>query len=161
MKTAPFDLGLAEAGHPLVTRAGKRVASFEVTSHEAFPIRVVVPGSGGFGNGSYSLRPDGRIHPTNDSDYDLFLLIEYIEPAKETRTVNSPLQSQVGGDHYRKLAIQPVEFCQRNQLGYCESAVIKYVTRHREKNGVEDINKAIHYLQLLKEIEYPETTEKP
>lgn len=73
----------------------------------------------------------------------------------------SPLKIQVGGDHYRKLAIQPVEFCQRNQLGYCESAVIKYVTRHREKNGVEDIDKAIHYLQLLKEIEYPPTTEKP
>jgi hypothetical protein len=156
MKTAPFDLGLAEAGHPLVTRAGKRVASFGMTAHESYPICVLVPNSGGFGNGCYNLRIDGRCHPTNDSKFDLFLLIEDDEPAKEDPGKPSPLQSQVGGDHYRKLAIQPVEFCQRNQLGYCESAVIKYVTRHREKNGVQDIDKAIHYLQLLKEIEYPE-----
>jgi len=51
--------------------------------------------------------------------------------------------------------IQPAEYCQRNRLPYCEANVVKYVTRHREKNGREDIEKAIHYLQLLLEIEYP------
>lgn len=73
----------------------------------------------------------------------------------------SSLNKQVGGSHYKKFAIQPVEFCQRNGLGYCESAVVKYVSRHREKNGREDIEKAIHYLQLLLEIEYPEKQFNP
>jgi len=62
---------------------------------------------------------------------------------------------QVGGSHYKGLVIQPAEYCQRNRLPYCEANVVKYVTRHREKNGREDVEKAIHYLQLLLEIEYP------
>jgi hypothetical protein len=69
----------------------------------------------------------------------------------------SPLSSQVGGSHYKGLAIQPAEYCQRNQLPYCESSVIRYVTRHRLKNGREDIEKAIHCLNLLLELEYPES----
>lgn len=69
----------------------------------------------------------------------------------------SPLQSQVGGAHYKDFAIQPVEFCQRNGLNYCEACAIKYLMRHRAKNGRQDIEKAIHYLQLLLEIEYPLT----
>lgn len=66
-------------------------------------------------------------------------------------------QTQVGGTHYANKPIQPVEYCQRNQLNFCESCVVKYVTRHREKNGKQDIEKAIHFLQLLIEIEYHET----
>ena len=62
---------------------------------------------------------------------------------------------QVGGGHYKDLQIQPVHYCQMNQLNYCESAVIKYVTRHRAKNGRQDVEKAIHFLELLLEIEYP------
>lgn len=64
-------------------------------------------------------------------------------------------ESQVGGSHYKTLAIQPAEYCQRNGLRYCEANVVKYVTRHRDKGGRQDIEKAIHYLQLLLEIEYP------
>lgn len=158
MKTAPFDLGLAEAGHPLITRAGKLVASFEMTSRSSFPIEVLVPKSGGLGNGRYTLRKDGRCHPTNDSDFDLFLLIEDDEPAKEPRTVASPLQSQVGGDHYRKLAIQPAEYTTRNGLGHLAGDTIAYVTRYKDKGGKQDLEKAIHCLQLLIAIEYPEET---
>lgn len=66
----------------------------------------------------------------------------------------SALDTQEGGDHYKKYKIQPVEFCQKNKIPYCEANVIKYVTRHNSKNGIEDLNKAIHYLELLKEIEY-------
>ena len=72
----------------------------------------------------------------------------------KTRTRSSALETQVGGDHYKGLAIQPTEFCQRNQLGACESNVVKYVCRHRGKGGRQDIEKAIHYLELLLEIEY-------
>lgn len=68
----------------------------------------------------------------------------------------SAKQTQVGGSHYKELPIQPVEYCQRNRLGFCESSVIKYVSRHREKGGKQDLEKAIHFLQLLIELEYPE-----
>jgi hypothetical protein len=61
------------------------------------------------------------------------------------------LDSQVGGNHY-KLPIQPVEFIYKNQLDYLRGNVIKYVTR--KKNGAEDIRKAIHYCELLLELEY-------
>lgn len=63
---------------------------------------------------------------------------------------------QIGGEHYKNMTIQPAEFCQKNRLNFCESAVIKYVCRHTDKGGAEDIRKAIHFLQLLLEIEYPE-----
>ncbi len=73
-------------------------------------------------------------------------------------TTTSPLQTQVGGTHYKDFAIQPVEFCQRNELNYCESTAVKYLCRHRHKgSGRQDIEKAIHYLKLLLEIEYPLT----
>jgi hypothetical protein len=67
-----------------------------------------------------------------------------------------PFSEQVGGDHYKSLAIQPIEYCQRNGLNYCEANVVKYVTRHRHKGGSQDILKAIHNLQLLLQMEYPQ-----
>jgi hypothetical protein len=66
----------------------------------------------------------------------------------------SALDSQPGGDHYKKRAIQPIEYIQANDLPYCEGNVVKYVTRHRDKNGAEDIKKAIHYLQFILEFQY-------
>jgi hypothetical protein len=69
-------------------------------------------------------------------------------------TGQKALETQVGGDHY-KLPIQPVEYCQINSLNYCESNAVKYVTRHGKKNGRQDLEKAIHYIQLLIELEYP------
>jgi hypothetical protein len=65
------------------------------------------------------------------------------------------LEKQIAGTHYKSLPIQPVEYCQKNQLGFCEASVVKYVTRHKDKAGREDILKAIHFLELLLEIEYP------
>lgn len=67
---------------------------------------------------------------------------------------NSALNTQEGGSHYKILKIQPIEYIHANNIGYLEGNVIKYVTRHESKNGVEDINKAIHYLQLIKELKY-------
>ena len=66
----------------------------------------------------------------------------------------SPMNEQVAGDHYKSMKIQPAEFCQANQLNFCESSAIKYLCRHRRKNGVEDLNKAIHFIEMLKEMEY-------
>ncbi len=63
---------------------------------------------------------------------------------------------QVGGHHYKNMVIQPNEFITKNGLNWCEGNAIKYICRHANKNGAKDIDKAIHYLQLLKEIEYAE-----
>jgi hypothetical protein len=61
---------------------------------------------------------------------------------------------QVGGDHYNQYAIQPSEYIIRNELGWLEGNAIKYITRHKDKGGAQDIDKAIHYLELLKEWTY-------
>ena len=63
------------------------------------------------------------------------------------------LDVQIGGEHYKKYAIQPVEYIHANGLGYFEGNVIKYVTRWRDKGGFADLEKAQHYLQLLIELE--------
>lgn len=60
--------------------------------------------------------------------------------------------SQVGGGHYTKLKIQPLEYSYQNNLGAAEHTVIKYVTRWRDKGGVEDLRKARHTLDLLIEM---------
>lgn len=60
---------------------------------------------------------------------------------------------QIGGDHYRTMAIQPVEFIHRNGLGFIEGCVVKYVSRWRAKNGIDDLRKARHFLDLLIEME--------
>jgi hypothetical protein len=66
----------------------------------------------------------------------------------------SALDKQVSGNHYKDKGIQPIVYIHANDLGFCEGNVIKYVTRHKEKNGSADIKKAIHYLELLLELEY-------
>lgn len=69
----------------------------------------------------------------------------------------SSLKTQVGGDHYKDMAIQPIQFIQANKLGFCEGNIVKYVTRHAAKGGAEDLRKVIHYAQLLLELEYQES----
>jgi hypothetical protein len=66
----------------------------------------------------------------------------------------SALGKQVSGNHYKDKGIQPIVYIHANDLGFCEGNVIKYVTRHKEKNGAADIKKAIHYLELLLELQY-------
>lgn len=66
------------------------------------------------------------------------------------------IKQQVGGDHYSSLAIQPAEFIHKNGLGYLEGNIIKYVVRHRQKGKKDDVLKAIHYCQLLLDLEYGE-----
>jgi hypothetical protein len=55
------------------------------------------------------------------------------------------------------LKIQPIEYCHKNKIGPIESSVIKYVTRHKEKGGKQDIEKAIHLLKILMEFDYANT----
>jgi len=63
------------------------------------------------------------------------------------------LEVQVGGNHYKDMKIQPVEYIHANGIGYIEGCVIKYVSRWRKKNGVEDLQKARHFIDLLLELE--------
>jgi len=66
--------------------------------------------------------------------------------------VSDPTERQVGGTHYKHYAIQPAEFITHNQLGFLEGCVIKRVCRYaRGGKGVEDLDKAIHELELLKQ----------
>lgn len=67
-----------------------------------------------------------------------------------------PLNKQEGGNHYKDMAIQPVEFITANNLGFLEGNVVKYICRHHAKNGAEDIKKAIHYCELLLQTKYGE-----
>ena len=60
---------------------------------------------------------------------------------------------QVAGDHYKKLKIQPVEYILANQLGFCEGAIVKYISRWRDKGGVEDLRKIKQFCEFLIEEE--------
>jgi hypothetical protein len=62
-------------------------------------------------------------------------------------------QTMVGGDHYTKLKIQPMEYSMANNLNACQHTAIKYLTRYKDKNGVQDLHKAIHTIQMLIEFE--------
>lgn len=68
--------------------------------------------------------------------------------------VPNALDVQVGGTHYKDCAIQPIEYIHANKLGFAEGNVVKYITRHRQKHGADDVRKVIHYCQLLLELEY-------
>lgn len=66
------------------------------------------------------------------------------------------LEKQVNGSHYAEMAIQPIEFITANDLSFLEGNIIKYVCRHKKKNGADDIKKAMHYCELLLQMEYGE-----
>ena len=80
------------------------------------------------------------------------MMVESVK-GKARKDLNA-LSVQEGGNHYKDMVIQPVEYCHKNGLGMIESNVVKYVSRHKNKNGKEDIKKAIHFLNLLLELEY-------
>ena len=85
-----------------------------------------------------NIKPENYQDDLTDQDWD-----KQIDAAASNR--------QVGGDHYKKLAIQPAEYCYKNNLNNLESEAISYITRNRLKNGSADIKKAIHTLELLLE----------
>lgn len=81
-----------------------------------------------------------------------------IKPALRDK---SALDVQIGGSHYKDCKIQPVEFIEANELGFLEGCVVKRLARHNKPTGKgkQDIEKAIHELQLLLELRYPEVEE--
>ena len=59
-----------------------------------------------------------------------------------------PQEKQIGGSHYKDFQIQPYEFISKNNLSFFQGNVVKYVCRYLQKNGIEDIQKIIHYCEL-------------
>jgi hypothetical protein len=88
--------------------------------------------------------------------------IKMYKKLKEKGIVNSKVKlgdlksllTQVGGDHYKKMVVQPAEFINKNKLLFAEGNAIKYICRHSTKGGIQDIDKAIHYLEMVKERDY-------
>jgi hypothetical protein len=81
---------------------------------------------------------------------------------KEKKVIDDDVQvselesmfKQVGGTHYMYMPIQPAEFINKNKLLFAEGNAIKYICRHSQKGGIQDIDKAIHYLEMVKERDY-------
>jgi hypothetical protein len=92
----------------------------------------------------------GNKEKDKDEQSDYFLVCTFDE-------YNLLKNDQVGGSHYKDLKIQPTEFIHANNIPFVEGNIIKYVVRHRSKNGIEDLKKARHYIDLLIQLEY-ETT---
>lgn len=85
-------------------------------------------------------------------------------PAPQPQTHNKsvdkistiPENTQIGGSHYKGLAIQPMRYSMKNGLNACQHTAIKYVTRYKDKGGIEDLKKAIHCIELLIQYEQEE-----
>jgi hypothetical protein len=69
------------------------------------------------------------------------------------------LNEQIGGNHYKDFSIQPVEFIHKNNIGFIEGCIIKYICRYKAKGGVEDLEKVKHYTELLIELSNTEIIE--
>lgn len=98
----------------------------------------------------------------NDGKYILFDNVHKDKPMNEATKqpeTQAATNKQVGGSHYQ-LPIQPIEYILANGLGYCEANVVKYVSRWRNKGGVLDLKKAIHYLEMLIEQEEKDASKK-
>ena len=77
------------------------------------------------------------------------------EETIESKLYN-PLIAQEGGGHYKDRGIQPLEYTMKNNLSFCEGNVVKYISRYKSKNGIEDLAKVIHYALLASYEEYGE-----
>jgi hypothetical protein len=71
-------------------------------------------------------------------------------------STTNPLDKQIAGEHYKRFKIQPIEFFHANHIEGPEAIAIRYILRFRDKNGKEDLLKAIHTIQMLIALEYPD-----
>ncbi len=77
-----------------------------------------------------------------------------MDSLNEKVKIYNMIKENVSPDYYARYDIEPVSFIMRNQIPFAEGSVIKYVLRHDMKGGVEDIDKAIRYLEMIKEEKY-------
>ena len=101
---------------------------------------------------SYSITSINGIWAGIWDGYDTcYAKIEHLKPYTD-----SPLDKQEGGDHYKDCKIQPIEYITANNLDFMQGNIVKYITRHKSKNGAEDIKKIKHYCDLILKLEYNE-----
>jgi len=67
-------------------------------------------------------------------------------------TKKDSLNTQIGGNHYLKLKMQPIDFIVKNNIPFIEANIIKYISRYGNKNGIEDLKKIKHYIELSKQL---------
>lgn len=79
--------------------------------------------------------------------------VKYMQAIENKVPDDSALTVQIGGNHYKQYKIQPIEYCMANRLDACQSSVVKYITRFRNKGGIEDLKKAQHFINILIELE--------
>lgn len=98
---------------------------------------------------------DGYVSVTDDAGIPYRIDAHHVQLARspEESPVKSALDTQVGGDHYRKMRIQPVEFIHANDIPFIEGCIIKYAARWRDKGGLKDLEKIIHFSQILIDLE--------
>jgi hypothetical protein len=87
---------------------------------------------------------------THDDEIIKQTIQEFRQAMAQQTTAND---TQIGGDHYKAKPIQPWDFIAANQLGYFEGNIVKYVSRWKDKGGINDLKKARHYLDKLIELE--------
>ena len=116
----------------------------KVISYSSEPVYLVkVEGyTGIYDNGTFTFR-----------NKHLKLVDQSVE--QELKGYN-PLIAQEGGGHYKNRGIQPLEYTMKNNLSFCEGNVVKYISRYKSKNGIEDLAKVIHYTLLSAYEEYGE-----
>ena len=81
-----------------------------------------------------------------------------MQHAEDKVPATPALDVQIGGDHYKSLAIQPVAYIHANKIPFIEGSIIKYVTRWRNKGGLKDLEKAKHFIDLLIQLESSSTS---
>ena len=93
---------------------------------------------------------DADVYSYHADDLDL------VKSAGVKAQTYNPLIAQEGGGHYKNRGIQPLEYTMKNNLSFCEGNVVKYISRYKSKNGIEDLAKVIHYALLASYEEYGE-----
>ena len=74
--------------------------------------------------------------------------------------MSNPYDTQVGGNHYQTMKIQPAEFINKNEMKFAEGNAIKYICRHVNKGGLQDLQKAKHYIDMIIDRDYGDDAEK-
>lgn len=95
----------------------------------------------------------GATEQHNEQKLENYTVMKTIQSYNETDPKEKPLNVQVGGNHYKIMKIQPIQYIYENNIPYLEGNVIKYVSRWKNKNGIADLEKAKHYLEILIEYE--------
>ena len=96
----------------------------------------------------YKVRLDKCYYDWWFADKCIELIEDSINDVNTPNKKYNPLVVQQSGSHYKNGKIQPIEYSERNNLSTCQGNIVKYITRHKEKNGVDDLAKVVHYALL-------------